>query len=216
MIKIFIFDQSALVSELGAKDAFGFGAAEVERLLAIKNDSRRAESASALAALARLMDVAFDGARPTIKRLPGGKPCFDSSPLSLSLAHSHGISAAAVCDGGEVGIDLELIREHRDRDALAKRFFSVSELDELEKSEDKTAEFFRIWTEKEAFSKMTGKGLASVIKSEEIYPSSKIFSFVFYNNDVAHSLSICTILKNTNVEFYNNLSNAKLIKRNKK
>lgn len=216
MIKIFIFDQNLLPTVSGIENAFGFGKAESERLLAMKSNSRRTESASALAALAQLTDITHGGARPTLKRLSDGKPCFEDSTLSLSLAHSHGISVAAVCDGGELGIDLELIREHRDRDALAKRFFSSSELDELEKSEDKTTDFFRIWTEKEAFSKMTGKGLTSVISSDETDPNAEISSFVFYNGNDAYSLSICTTSKNINVEFYNNLSNLKFAKRNKK
>lgn len=216
MIKIFLFEHDKLNTfpEADIKNAFGFGKAETERLSSIKNEKRFLESACALAALGQLLDKCYDGARDNILRSDSGKPYFENAPLSLSLSHSGNVSVAAVCDDKEcdIGIDIEIISPRKNLLELAKRFFSPEEMSEFTDNNSSERSFFNIWTKKEAYAKMTGEGLSSVINSNRNNVSVNLLCFEIYNNSNAYSLSCATSQKISNVDFYNNLSNIKIIK----
>jgi hypothetical protein len=72
----------------------------------------------------------------------------------------------------EVGVDVELPRPRR-TDAIARRFYAPGEIERLFAIEDAAARadaFFRLWTCKEAFLKVTGEGLSRSTRSYEIAP----------------------------------------------
>ena len=96
---------------------------------------------------------------------PRGKPALVRSGdrLRFNLAHAQGLALLAIAEGREVGIDLEQVRPLPDADALAGRFFSVRERDELRArpDADRLAAFFTCWTRKEAYLKALGDGLAA-------------------------------------------------------
>jgi len=96
---------------------------------------------------------------------PRGKPrlagrCGDAD-LCFNVSHSEDLAVYAFSSGREVGVDVEAVRELRDADEIAARFFSRREneaylaLD----SRDKPLGFFNCWTRKEAFIKARGDGL---------------------------------------------------------
>ena len=104
-----------------------------------------------------------------------GKVCFEHGPwgkpmlagvgagaLQFSVSHSHAAGIVAFARGRDVGIDVELIQPLPDADAIAERFFSRSEVDQLKQlpADLRLEGFFRCWTRKEAFVKATGKGLS--------------------------------------------------------
>jgi 4'-phosphopantetheinyl transferase len=97
----------------------------------------------------------------------GGKPYLsDEEHLFFNVSHSAGVIAFISSDKGETGVDVE---EVKDRDCLnlARHFFSRREIGELEKRTDPRERdelFFRIWTQKEAYLKGTGKGLPGGLK----------------------------------------------------
>ena len=216
MIKIFLFEHDKLNTfpEADIKNAFGFGKTEIERLASIKNEKRFSESACALAALGQLLDKCYEGARDNILRSNNGKPYFENAPFCFSLSHSGNVSVAAICDDKEcdIGIDIEIISPIKNLSELAKRFFSQEEISEFTDNNNSERSFFSIWTKKEAYAKMTGEGLSSVIKNNQNNVSVNLLCFEFYNNSSAYSLSCATSQKTSNVEFYNNLSNIKTIK----
>ncbi|MCX4306100.1 MAG: 4'-phosphopantetheinyl transferase superfamily protein [Acetatifactor sp.] len=90
-----------------------------------------------------------------------GKPALKYHPeISFSLSHS---GDYAICSIGDkpVGNDIERVKAGRLR--VADRFFAKEELRWLygaAKEEERTLRMFRIWTMKESFLKVTGRGMS--------------------------------------------------------
>ena len=85
-----------------------------------------------------------------------GKP--EADGICFNLSHSRDMAVCVISDQA-VGCDVEKIRGIRD--GIAERFFTKSEvayLNSLEEDERKHA-FFRLWTMKESYMKMTGEGM---------------------------------------------------------
>ena len=97
-----------------------------------------------------------------------GKPYLaEERELFFNFSHSAQVVAFLSSDKGETGVDVE---EVRDRDCLnlARHFFSEGEVEALEREafqEGMIELFFRIWTQKEAYLKGTGKGLPGGLKN---------------------------------------------------
>jgi 4'-phosphopantetheinyl transferase len=86
----------------------------------------------------------------------------DACAIRFNLSHTNGAIAIAVCRAHDVGVDIENhTREIRDRRAIARRFFSASEVHALEMLPDaeQQARFFQYWTLKESYIKARGLGL---------------------------------------------------------
>ncbi|MBR3607737.1 MAG: 4'-phosphopantetheinyl transferase superfamily protein [Lachnospiraceae bacterium] len=94
-----------------------------------------------------------------IEREEGGKlylPNVDD--FYFSIAHSGEYAVCAIADL-PVGVDIQQRRNTRSK--IARRFFQTAEADHIEgQPEEKREElFFRYWTGKESYLKLTGKGL---------------------------------------------------------
>ena len=85
-----------------------------------------------------------------------GKPSVEG--ICFSLSHSGDMVICAVGDK-PVGCDIE--RTAQAHEKLAERFFAPAELEYLRSFSDDALnrEFFRLWTMKESYIKMTGEGL---------------------------------------------------------
>jgi 4'-phosphopantetheinyl transferase len=85
-----------------------------------------------------------------------------SSDVTFNISHSGGIALFAFALGREIGVDVEQVRSDFDLDAIARRFFSEHEQNQLAglPTEAKAEAFFRCWTRKEAYIKATGDGLS--------------------------------------------------------
>ena len=123
-------------------------------------------------ALLRRVVAAWTGLGPQEVRFaygPTGKPMLASigNELRFNLSHSGGYAACAVTSGGDVGIDLEEVRPLADAEAVAARFFSPLENEDLLDlpAADRLRGFYECWTRKEAFLKATGDGLARPLDS---------------------------------------------------
>jgi 4'-phosphopantetheinyl transferase len=105
---------------------------------------------------------------------PYGKPAITGaasrSGICFNLSHSHGLAVAAIGREQEVGIDVELIRAEFASEAIAKRYFSAKEIDELSRlpAELRTEGFFLCWTRKEAYIKAKGDGLQIPLDSFDV------------------------------------------------
>jgi 4'-phosphopantetheinyl transferase len=82
--------------------------------------------------------------------------------VTFNVSHSSGIALLAFTRRREIGVDVERVRTDSDREAIARRFFSINEQNQLAAlpEEQRADAFFRCWTRKEAYIKATGDGLS--------------------------------------------------------
>ncbi len=81
--------------------------------------------------------------------------------LRFNLSHSHERAVLAVATGGEIGVDIERLRDNIEFTRLARRFFSRREADMIDdlSGPELRRRFFQIWTAKESYIKAVGAGL---------------------------------------------------------
>lgn len=91
-----------------------------------------------------------------------GKPCLalPDAP-DFNLSDTRGSSVLAIAGAPRVGVDLERMDRRPPVQALARRWFSASEADQLAALDADAAApaFMRLWTAKEASCKATGTGI---------------------------------------------------------
>ena len=86
-----------------------------------------------------------------------GKPYIENIDIEFSISHSGTIAVCAISDK-PVGIDIEQIRDVNIN--LVKKLFTPDEQNYvLEKWSLSKQRFFEVWTRKEAYVKMLGKGV---------------------------------------------------------
>lgn len=166
MISIYILKSDGL--DMTHIDTLPFGDAEKERLTAINSSAHKRESLGGLVALQRLLQKLGDTSEKRIMRASNGKPYFDGEcPLPFGISHSQGISAAALGDAesGDIGFDIEVVRDSTDTRAIAERFFSAEEKIEFQKNGETAEAFFSVWTAKEAYAKLDGSGLSAYLSN---------------------------------------------------
>ncbi|NJK59943.1 MAG: 4'-phosphopantetheinyl transferase superfamily protein [Oscillatoriales cyanobacterium SM2_1_8] len=88
-----------------------------------------------------------------------GKPYLPHSPLRFNLTHSRSLVLLAVTAAGEVGIDVEWSGRPTAIARLARRFFDDGEQQWL--AQHGAADFWAMWTCKEARAKLRGESLGS-------------------------------------------------------
>ena len=92
-----------------------------------------------------------------------GKPYLINEPsLYFNLSDSHRVALYAITTNVEVGIDIESMRSNIHAKDIAERFFSPNEITAfrtLPKGQHLEG-FYRIWTMKEAYIKVIGRGLS--------------------------------------------------------
>lgn len=130
-----------------------------EKALRCRRQEDRLRSAAAGLLLARYArQLGFDRF-PALREGAYGKPYFpDASQALFSLSHSGGYAALAM-SSLPVGVDIQEIRP--ERVPAAMRFltdYEQAQLAALPPAEQVQA-FFRLWTVKESYGKMTGRGL---------------------------------------------------------
>jgi 4'-phosphopantetheinyl transferase len=100
----------------------------------------------------------------SICRTANGKPfaAGDAMP-QFSVSHSDQIALIAFAHG-QIGVDVERVREMPDLIGIARRFFSAGELEQVHAlpEESRRQAFFALWTRKEAYLKATGEGIAAL------------------------------------------------------
>ena len=100
---------------------------------------------------------------------PQGKLSIDrpefARDVHFNISHTADRVVCGTCRGFGIGLDVELIATRVDPLLIAKRFFSESESNALLALSDfeRLAQFFSLWTLKEAFAKAHGIGLLAPI-----------------------------------------------------
>lgn len=110
------------------------------------DDRRRSFAAGLLLEAVLGREAAF-----RIRRLAFGKPYIDGGPC-FSVSHSGSWAVLAVCREN-TGFDIEFARADRDTALIARRAFQP---EEIKAAGGDAGIFYRIWTAKEAYLKMTG------------------------------------------------------------
>jgi 4'-phosphopantetheinyl transferase len=95
------------------------------------------------------------GADARISKKENGMPYLENYPFFISISHSKNMALAGISEK-PIGVDIEVIRDFDKR--LIPRFFTESEQDFIRCDED----FFKVWTVKEAYLKLTGEGLKNI------------------------------------------------------
>lgn len=96
------------------------------------------------------------------KEKPSLGPAHAGRNVTFNVTHSGGIALLAFARWREVGVDVEQVRRDFDLEAIARRFFSTHEQNQIAAlpADEKVEAFFRCWTRKEAYIKATGDGLS--------------------------------------------------------
>lgn len=117
-----------------------------------------------------------------------GKPfIIGKNGYDFSVSHS----ARAVAFAGvssRIGVDIERIR--RRKSGFSECFFAENEIKFIEESETPDEAFFEIWTKKEAYSKMLGKGLAAGFSSFDVTGNALDCKF-FTKITNGYAFSVC-------------------------
>ena len=115
-----------------------------------------------------------------ITRMEGEKPYFPDLPqVHFSVSHSFHFWACAM-DDIPVGFDLEVpgLRWGEDassrKEKLARRFFTPAENRYLE---DHPEAFFDLWVRKEAWLKLSGKGISGGLSSIDLVEAGRLLVF---------------------------------------
>jgi 4'-phosphopantetheinyl transferase len=96
------------------------------------------------------------------KGKPSIPPQYRGRGVAFNVSHSGELALLGFAQGSEIGVDIEKIRDDFDSAAIARRFFSAREQEQLSRLpvEQQHHAFFRCWTCKEAFIKALGEGLS--------------------------------------------------------
>lgn len=96
-----------------------------------------------------------------------GKPFLKNFPYYFNVSHS-GEYIFCVISEHEVGVDIQQEKPLQD-DRIARRFFSEEEKQALaacKSPQERQKLFYRLWACKEAYGKLTGQGVATVLETE--------------------------------------------------
>lgn len=101
---------------------------------------------------------------PQILRTPKGKPYVELCDTYLSVSHSGAYFLCIIAER-PVGIDVQE-RKNSNSDKIAERYFTEREKSFIRDNGENG--FFTVWTRKEAYSKLTGEGIAEIIRGTEV------------------------------------------------
>jgi 4'-phosphopantetheinyl transferase len=104
------------------------------------------------------------------KEKPSLGPTHAGSDVMFNISHSHGVALFAFTRRREIGVDVEQVRCDFDLEAIARRFFSTHEQNQLAAlpEQERVDAFFRCWTRKEAYIKATGDGLSLPLRQFDV------------------------------------------------
>lgn len=121
-----------------------------------------------------------------------GKPFLMSHPsIQYNISHAGDYVACAIASDIPVGIDVEIIKPI-ELD-ISKRFFTQDEYAYINRQplELQTRCFYSIWTQKESYIKMVGKGLSISLNSFSVLKGNEVnFSQFIQNEEVVGN--VCT------------------------
>jgi 4'-phosphopantetheinyl transferase len=90
-----------------------------------------------------------------------------SDRIRFNLSHTRGLAACAITRNVDIGIDVECLDRRVDTEAIAPRYFSHIETEQLAELSDaeRKIRFLEYWTLKESYVKARGDGLSFPLDS---------------------------------------------------
>jgi phosphopantetheinyl transferase len=158
-------------------------------------------------ALALQLLIALGGEDWSIETDARGKPVVRGSPVRhISIAHTGNIVAAAASAVGPIGIDVEYRDPARDLNSLALAAYGPAECQAV--ATHGVSAFYRIWTIREAISKVTGDGMALVIDRIDRVPISMMDGsivaagdeWLFAHEVIAQDFSLALVVRVASAE----------------
>lgn len=139
---------------------------ELARARTLQGFGRQAGFIATRAGLRKLLS-AYTGIAPRDVRFtygPDGKPELHNdmnSDIRFNVSHSGALAVYAFARGFDVGIDVEHVREVDNLHKIAGRMFASDEIQALSSTstEDRSREFLKIWTKREALVKLYGSSI---------------------------------------------------------
>ncbi|MBQ0097669.1 MAG: 4'-phosphopantetheinyl transferase superfamily protein [Oscillospiraceae bacterium] len=209
MVKIYIADVSKLNDEKTFSDLLStVSKARQEKVnkLRFQKDKSLSLGAGVLLNLA-LKDMGCKFSDNDIVFSQNGKPYIENCKVKFNLSHS-GTKVMCAVSEDDIGCDVEKVKDIDDK--IAKRFFHNEEYDYIlsQKSEEKQKDaFFRLWTLKESFLKITGLGMKLPLSDFSIIINDKDISirqnldkndYRFFEIDLSdeYKYSVCFIGNN--------------------
>ncbi len=183
------YSRTAALGDDAVSAAFGLlSADEQTRYRGLAFDEDRTDFAVAHALLRRMLSdcCPISPREWTFTVRPGGKPTLTddlaaATQLSFNLSHTRGLVACGVTRGpAEIGVDVDGIDRRIEPVVLARRYFSATEVADLERCAEgnRQLRFIEIWTLKEAYIKAIGSGLAQPLDSFGFtFGGSSVFGF---------------------------------------
>jgi 4'-phosphopantetheinyl transferase len=129
-----------------------------------------------------------------LKFSPYGKPYLANKSteenLTFNVSHTGNFSLLAVTRNRRIGVDIERIRNEASLEAIAKRFFTPEEANQILLLPEtlRPEAFFTCWTRKEAFIKAQGEGLSIPLNQFEVTLSpDEIPQLIYSRNSGGHA-----------------------------
>ncbi len=136
-------------------------------LISEKLEGRNAHEAG-IALLSRLYRQKTGLPLPEIRKSPRGKPYFPDGKLHFSISHTpHRVFCCL--SARNVGMDAEEVQRQIPL-RMAQRLLSPGELARFDAAEDKRSCLLRLWVLKEAYAKLTGRGIGNYLKNTDFSP----------------------------------------------
>ncbi len=111
------------------------------------------------------------GKTPEISVTDNGKPFFADKKLHFSISHTKN-HAFCCLSNGNIGLDAEEM-DRSVSPALADKILSPAEKTRFAAATDPDAALLRLWVLKEAYAKLTGKGLGNYLYRTDFDPDDK-------------------------------------------
>jgi 4'-phosphopantetheinyl transferase len=105
------------------------------------------------------------------------RPCFDCRP-DFNIAHSGNIVICAMTDEGQIGIDIEQIKQLDFADFTD--FFTGNEWHYINDHANKFDGFYNFWTRKEAVLKAIGSGFHTPLNSVDVSDEELVYDDISY------------------------------------
>lgn len=101
---------------------------------------------------------------------PGGKP--KAEKVCFNLSHSGDL---VICAAGRKAVGCDIEKIETEPEGVAVHFFHGNEVEYLQmfQEEERNEMFFRLWTLKESYMKMTGEGMRLPLQDFEILPEGE-------------------------------------------
>ena len=162
-----------------------------QKVLRYRRSRDRQLSLAAYLLLCDALKLEYDISEPpTFKFRQDGKPeLVDFPHIRFNLSHC---SRAALCvvDAHEVGCDIEVVGKTVDME-MCRHCFNERETDTILHAENPPLEFTKLWTQKEAYLKLTGTGLTGdlpAVLSRDVLESIDFRTFTAPDSTYAYTV----------------------------